>query len=80
GTSGIFRTPPPFDEKKHTADTQRGLAFTSLVLTAVLYLGAGAAFIFGLIDEDGFSTLTSSFSAFAAITAATTTFYFTRKK
>jgi hypothetical protein len=76
----VFLTPRPFDSKKHKALTQRALAFTTLFVSAGLYLGSGVALVLGLVNGDDFNRLTSAFSPFTALTAAALAFYFAQKK
>jgi len=68
-----------FDLPEHHAKTQRRLAFATLGLAGLLYVGAGICLAFDVVSDDQFSRLTAAFSPFTALAAGAIGFYFGKK-
>lgn len=73
GKGGTFGT---FDLPEHHAKTQRRLAFTTLGLAGILFIGAGACLALDIVTNDQFMRLTAAFSPFTALAAGAIGFYF----
>ncbi|WP_146080096.1 hypothetical protein [Clavibacter michiganensis] len=68
-----------FDLPQHHAKTQRTLAFATLGLAGLLYLGAGIFLATDVVSDDQFGRLTAAFSPFTALAAGAIGFYFGKR-
>lgn len=67
-------------EATHDQSTRKGIAFTILVLIALLYVAAVVAMIVGWVDQEEFALLITGLSGPQALAAAVIGFYYGKKE